>query len=139
MSKKEHGTLYKRAQAELQLAGLRPDAKSPAELSIYHTTLKLVDQFEKGTVSNFTTGTIKGLFLILVDGELINDITDSPAEWEQFGKELEYRNLRNPNIYSVDGGATWFRVDGVGQQTGSSKKSAVIPTEVEELNNGDQA
>lgn len=125
MAKKQHGELYTRAQKELELAGIKPEG-SAATSSIYHTVLKVVDAIEKGSINEFTKGVIKSIAFILSDGELINDVTNDPAEWEEVKDlgdvfEPSHRNLRNPKVFSRDGGLTWERFDGDGRQQGISK------------------
>lgn len=125
MAKKEHGNIYKNAVKELERAGIKPEG-SAATSSIYHTTLKVVDAIEKGSINDFTKGMIKSIAFILADNELINDVTNYGGEWEDISAdnppfETTHRNLRNPKIYSRDGGSSWVRFDGEGRQEGISK------------------
>lgn len=112
MAKKEHGPLYEAAKRELQLAGMVENGKSPAETSIYHTTLKLVDTFEKGSKSEFTASVIRATFNVLSDGGLIEGPINDPSDWLAPDEQGRIVNSRSNKIFTNDGGKTWFQLDG---------------------------
>lgn len=126
MVKKEHGPLYEAAKRELGLAGLVENGKSPAETAIYHTTLKLVDTFEKGTKNDFTSSIIIGFFKLLVDEDLLEGPIDDPSDWEEPDEQGRVVNKRSRKIFTNDNGKTWFKLDGT---SGVSKESTNASSE----------
>ena len=119
--KPEHGPLYEHAKAELERAGIT-GGKGNMDQKVYHTTLKLVDTFERAAESELLANTIGNLFATLSQGELINSPTDDPDEWKLMpGLGDGIMVLRRCNAFrSKDGGQTWYRED-----TGASGVSTI--------------
>ena len=132
MGKKKiaHGPLYEHAKRELELAGIT-SGKGNVDQTLSGTVLKLIDVYERGSKSEFLASTSLNLFRVLATGELINEPTDDPDEWQLVNGlgEGVCVNRRCNAFFSRDGGVTWFRTD-TGAQ-GVSKK-------VEEVQDGDE-
>lgn len=144
MVKKNHipkGELYEHAKKELELAGLT-GGKGNLDQSVYHTTLKLIEHFERvSSKSKLMGDTVRSLFNTFSQGEVINDPTDDPNEWVAapgIGDGVVVLKRCN-KFYSLDGGVTWRRTDDPGAvgiskkvtevSDGSESKEDVQPTE----------
>lgn len=130
MNKKiqKHGPLYDHAKQELERAGVSP-GKGNYDQKVFHTTLKLVDIYERAAESELLGETIHNLFSTLSKGELINPPTDDPDEWKLMpGLGEGVMVLRRCNLFrSNDGGVTWYRAD-----NGASGVSKVVTKEADD-------
>ena len=115
----EHGPLYEHARQELERAGVS-SGKGNLDQKVYHTTLKLIDTYEKAADTQLLANTIGNLFASLSQGEIINPPTDLVDEW-QLRPTLFARDGSGPGHTSVlrrcqafrsdDAGVTWYRPD----------------------------
>lgn len=112
-------TLRQHAEKELSLIDMEknyPDA--------YNTLKVIVDTLEdfREKCGEREAAYIMDLFEMIIRGDNLAPITDDPDEWEykkdatQTGNDL-WQNNRNSNIYSSDGGRTWFDLSDPHSQT----------------------
>ena len=127
MAKKaaKHGSLYEHAKRELELAGLS-SGRGNYDQKVSHTTLKLIDVYERAADTELLSGIISNLFSTLSKGEIINEPTDDPDEWRLVpGLGEGVMVLRRCDLFrSNDGGVTWYRAD-----TGATGISKVVSKE----------
>lgn len=129
--KPEHGPLYEHARQELERAGVL-GGKGNLDQKVYHTTLKLIDTYEKAATSQLLANTIGNLFATLSQGEIINPPTDDVDEWQLIptlqaidGTQGHTSVLRRCKAFrSDDAGVTWYRRD-----TGADGVSEVVTEE----------
>lgn len=100
-------TLRRHAHKELELLNIEqnyPDA--------HHVIKTIVDTLEdfREKHGEQEAGYIMDMFEMLLKGHNLAPITDNPDDWEYLSEAEVWQNFRNPNVYSTDGGRTWFDV-----------------------------
>jgi len=125
--KKKQSPLVAHAERELRLAGLfNEDADYGPALANH--VMDLIRLFASGGHSGASAQLTVSLFSQVAAYEILSDITDDPAEWENTldtygpdaGQKNLWQNLRGPAYFSHDAGKHWFRYD-----TGAKAKHKV--------------
>lgn len=98
-------TLRQHAYKELELLNIEqnyPDA--------YNTVKSIVDALEdfREGYGEQEAGYVMDMFEMLLRGDNLAPITDNPEDWDYLSEAEVWQNYRNPNVYSTDGGRTWF-------------------------------
>lgn len=109
-TKYKHGPLYEHAKKELEKSGLS-NGKG-LDQTIFNSTLRLIDTYERSSASPLAADTIAQLFDVLRSGGLINPPTNYPGEWRLEPGLRCSVNVRCPDYRSDDHGKTWRHVSG---------------------------
>lgn len=99
--------LVDHASKELELAGLF-DKDSDYGGMLGDSVLELVQLFAAQRHSGFSAMSTLQLFEKLTKFENLSPITSNPKEWMKVGPDI-WQSNRNPAIFSVDGGETWYK------------------------------
>lgn len=111
-------TLIEHAKSELQRAGLDgPD--DPYDGMLGHAVFELIEVFSKQGHSGFSATLTCAIFKDLAEYKALTPITSDPSEWQlvsgpstQFpDSKPQWQSTRQPNLFSHDGGETWYSVD----------------------------
>ncbi len=106
--------LVEHAERELKLAGLF-DKDSDYGGMLGESTMKLIKCFAEEGHSGMSASIQVDLFRRLASYKNLTPITDNPEEWmyvadERVDKPI-YQNKRSSDLFSNDGGKTYYSVD----------------------------
>ena len=106
--------LIKHAEFELKRAGLFDEGSDYGGM-LGHSTMKLIKCFSEEGHSGMSASIQVDLFKRLASYKTLTPITDDPDEWmyisdERVGKPI-YQSKRQPDLFSNDGGKTYYSVD----------------------------
>lgn len=106
-------SLLQHAQDELKTSGMLDGDEFNTNIS--GSVLDLIQLFSSQGHSGFSAEFTKDLFDLLTGFKTLSPITSDPKEWQN-DKELGgngdlWQNLRDPSVFSEDGGKTWKSVD----------------------------
>lgn len=125
--------LMDHAKKELELAGLF-DKNSDYNGMLGKAVLELCKIFSSQGHSGFSAAMVMDLFNRLGKYKTLTPITNDPDEWanvaEESGKPL-WQNKRNPAIFSLDSGKTWYDVDDKKRFMNESKDFMTYTSEME--------
>lgn len=107
-------SLVEHAERELKLAGLF-DKDSVYGGMLGESTMKLIRCFSEEGHSGMSASIQIDLFKRLASYKNLTPITDNPEEWmyiadERVDKPI-YQNKRSSDLFSNDGGKTYYSVD----------------------------
>ena len=106
--------LHDHAKKEISLAGLF-DKDSDYGGMIGEAVMELIDTFAKQGHSGFSAQLTLAVFNKVADFKPLSPITNDPDEWNdvsEYGSDnTMWQNNQSPNLFSNDGGKTWWDVD----------------------------
>jgi len=103
--------LTEHAELELKLAGLHePDADY--EGAIYTAVMELVEVFSKQGHSGFSASMVLDIFNKVASFKNLEPIGTTQDEWVEVSEGL-WQNKRNSELFSKDGGKTWYNVNDI--------------------------
>lgn len=112
--------LVDHAEKELRRAGLF-DKDSDYEGALGDAVLELVRTFAAQEHSGFSAMRTLQLFLQVAQFKPLGPITDDPEEWMDITDEPPtWQSRRSPNLFSNDGGKTYYDVDDKTRKTTAS-------------------
>ncbi len=105
--------LVAHAKRELELAGLFEDDPDYDGM-IGNAVMELIEAFANQGHSEFSASMVRDIFTRVSNFKTLTPITSDPAGWhdvsEVSGRHM-LQSLRDPAIFSVDDGATWYSID----------------------------
>lgn len=120
--------IYNHAVRELELSGMTVEKADPLTKNISATILGMIEALKQLEDPDKTMNAAVGIFLVLSKMKILGGITDDPAEWEgktDFEKGIRrWQNVRDPSIFSDDGGKTFY-LEGAPEDKKPSKIKAV--------------
>jgi hypothetical protein len=122
------------ALRELKLGGMLDDSADHKTKNIASVITNLMTALQElEDPDGVTMKAAIGLFIMLVNMRLISPITDSEEEWAN-KTDLEkgialWQNIRDPNLFSGDGGKTYYVLDDVANKRESKRLKQTIITE----------
>lgn len=105
--------LVRHAKSELERAGMLEEGSgSQKEWNhmVGNSVLELIRAFSGQRHSGATAMLTIELFTKLARFENLTPLTSDPAEWIQHSDTV-WQNRRNGNIFSQDGGKTWYDIN----------------------------
>jgi hypothetical protein len=99
------------AQREFTMAGMLKEDVDPETKNIKDVVNGMLETLQKLNNPEKTMKAAVGLFIMLTNMKIISPVTDDPAEWANktdLNKGIAlWQNLRDPNLFSEDGGKTY--------------------------------
>lgn len=114
------------ALREFKLAGMLDESADAKTKNIAKVITGMLDSLQElEDPDGVTMKAAIGLFVMLVNMRLVSPITDSDEEWAN-KSDLEkgialWQNVRDPNLFSGDGGKNYYVLDDI-QNKRESKK-----------------
>jgi len=105
----EESNLIKHAEKELRLAGMF-DKDADYDGMLAPEILKLVKVFSDQNHSGASAAITIGVLIRLLKFQPLTPLTSNPDEWMEVGEKM-WQSKRNPNVFSKDGGKTWYNID----------------------------
>ena len=105
-------SLVAHAKRELDLEGLF-DRDADYGGMVGKAVLELVETFAKQGHSGFSAGMVLELFNKVASFKPLSKLSSDPEEWEdrsEISNAPMWQNMRDPRVFSKDGGETWYYV-----------------------------
>lgn len=107
-------SLVAHAEREMRLAGLYDDDADYGGM-IPQAVMAVVRAFAEQGHSGASAGMTLAILDKLLRFQPLTELTSDPGEWRDVSEIVGHpfwQNLRDPAVFSKDGGQTWYRLEG---------------------------
>jgi hypothetical protein len=127
--------IQEHALREFKLGGMLDDSADPKTKNIIKVITNMLTALQGLEDPDGTTMKAAiGLFIMVCNMRLVSPITDNPEEWAN-KTDLEkgialWQNVRDPNLFSGDGGKTYYVLDDIANKRESKRLKQTIITQL---------